>query len=121
MEVGACFVADPEAFERVEPGEGPLDDPPGPAESRTVGGASAGNPWCNAARSKETAVGTGKRPVGSRPRHTLIPELPEGGEHDFAGVRPGSGRGQNRYYCARGRGWPRANTGKCGCRDLWPA
>ena len=43
MEVGSYLVADPQAFELVEPGEGALDDPPGPVKAGSVGGALAGD------------------------------------------------------------------------------
>ncbi len=39
MEVDAYLVADPEALELVEPGEGALDDPAGPVQTGAMGGA----------------------------------------------------------------------------------
>lgn len=56
MEVGAYLVADAQAFELVEPGEGPFHDPAGLAQSRSVRDASAGDLGCDAAGSEDAAV-----------------------------------------------------------------
>lgn len=56
MEVGAYLVADSQSLELVEPGEGPLDDPAGLAQSGNVGCALAGNLRCDATSPEEAAV-----------------------------------------------------------------
>lgn len=56
MEVGAYLVADPESFELVEPGEGPLDDPAGLAQAGTVSCAFPGDLRRDATGPQETAV-----------------------------------------------------------------
>jgi hypothetical protein len=40
VEAGSAFTAEAEAFELVEPAEGPLHDPAGPAQAGTMGGAA---------------------------------------------------------------------------------
>jgi hypothetical protein len=64
VEVGAYLVADPESFELVEPGEGPLDDPTGLAQSGTMSGAFAGDLRFDAAGPEQPTVsdtGSGDR------------------------------------------------------------
>jgi hypothetical protein len=56
VEIGAAFVADPELFELVEPGEGALDHPPGLAQLRTVGDATSGDEGLDAALPQQSAV-----------------------------------------------------------------
>lgn len=56
MEIGAYLVAGPQSFELVEPGEGTLDDPAGPARAEAVGGALAGGLRCDAPGLEEAAV-----------------------------------------------------------------
>lgn len=53
MEVGAAFVADPQSFEVVEPGEGALDDPAGLAQAGAVSAAPCDEglmPRCHSSR-----------------------------------------------------------------------
>jgi hypothetical protein len=77
VEVGAYLVADPESFELVEPGEGPLDDPSGLAESGSMCSAFSGDLRCDAAGPEKAAVRVvvvaavgeqSARPVSGRPR-----------------------------------------------------
>ncbi len=56
MEIGAAFVAGPESFEPVEPGEGALDDPAGFAQAGAVGDAAAGDEGLDAALPQQSAV-----------------------------------------------------------------
>jgi hypothetical protein len=56
VEVSSYLVADTQAFELVEPGEGALNDPSDPAETGTVDGALAGDLRCDAACSEKSAV-----------------------------------------------------------------
>lgn len=56
VEVGSYLVAGPEAFELVEPGEGPFDDPPRLAQAGSVDGAPAGDLGCDAARAEQASV-----------------------------------------------------------------
>ncbi len=56
MEVGSYLVADPQAFELVEPGEGSLDDPPGPAQAGSMGDALARDLRRDAASAEEPPV-----------------------------------------------------------------
>ena len=56
VDVGAAFVADPEAFEGVQPRETPLDRPAHDAESGTVGDASTGDHRGDAADAQQTSV-----------------------------------------------------------------
>jgi hypothetical protein len=74
MEVGVYLVADAQAFELVEPGEGPLDDPAGLAQAGAVWGATAGDLGSDAASADDAAVfvevvaAVGEEPLGSAPR-----------------------------------------------------
>jgi len=56
MDVGAAFVADEQAFEVVQPREGPLDDPALPAEAGAVCGLAAGDHRPDPALADEAAV-----------------------------------------------------------------
>lgn len=56
MEIGSHLVADPQEFELVEPGEGPLDDPPGPTQAGSVGVALACDLRRDAANAEEPPV-----------------------------------------------------------------
>ena len=56
MEVGSYLVAGPQACELVGPGEGALDDPPGPAQAGPVGGALAGDLRRDATGAEEATV-----------------------------------------------------------------
>jgi hypothetical protein len=56
VEVGPYLVADPEAFELMEPGEGSLDDPSGLAQAGSVGGALAGDLRRDTASSEQASV-----------------------------------------------------------------
>ncbi len=56
MEVGAYLVADPQSFELVQPGEGPLHHPAGPAQPRAVRDTSAGDLRCDAASPEDAPV-----------------------------------------------------------------
>ena len=56
MDVGAAVVADEQAFELVEPGEGALDDPAVAAEAGAVLGLAAGDLRCDAALAELAAV-----------------------------------------------------------------
>lgn len=56
MEVGAYLVADPQAFELVQPGEGPLDDPACLAQAGAVRGAATGDLRCDPTSSDKAAV-----------------------------------------------------------------
>lgn len=68
MEVCAYLVADPETLELVEPGEGPLDDPAGLAQSGAVRGAFPGELRCDAAGpEKPTVLVVVVAAVGERP------------------------------------------------------
>jgi hypothetical protein len=73
VEVGAYLVADAEAFELVEPGEGPLDDPACLAQAGAVWDASAGDLGCDAAGPQDAAVlvvvvsAVGEQPAWSMP------------------------------------------------------
>ncbi|KUN57832.1 hypothetical protein AQJ46_45750 [Streptomyces canus] len=56
VEVGAYLVADLESLELVEPGEGPLDDPAGLAQSGAMRGAFPGELPCDAAGLEKPTV-----------------------------------------------------------------
>ncbi|MDQ0982725.1 hypothetical protein QFZ71_000008 [Streptomyces sp. V2I9] len=56
VEVGAYLVADAEAFEPVEPGEGPLHDPARLAQPRAVRNTSTGDHRCDAAGPEDAPV-----------------------------------------------------------------
>ena len=56
MEVGTYLVAHAQSFELMQPGEGPLDDPSGPAQPRTVRGAAAGDLRCDPPTAAAVAV-----------------------------------------------------------------
>jgi hypothetical protein len=77
MEVGGYLVADAQAFELVEPGEGRLDDPAGLAQARAVWGATAGDLGSDAADDAavggEVAAAVSENPLGSAPRSAAPP------------------------------------------------
>lgn len=56
MEVGPTLVADPQALELVEPGEGPLYHPASAAEARAVDDTSAGDEGLDPALPQQAAV-----------------------------------------------------------------
>lgn len=56
MEVGAAFVADPQALELVEPGKCPFDHPPGASEAGAVCGAASGDEGLDAGLPQQAAV-----------------------------------------------------------------
>ncbi|BCJ33891.1 hypothetical protein Athai_13940 [Actinocatenispora thailandica] len=56
MDVGSAFVADAQAFEGVESGEGVFDGPAYDAEAGTVSGAASGDDRCDAASADHSAV-----------------------------------------------------------------
>ncbi len=56
MEVGASFVADPEPFELVQPGEGPIHHPTDFAQPRAVGDSASGDHRLDAALPQRAAV-----------------------------------------------------------------
>ncbi|GAB2813967.1 hypothetical protein GCM10027073_52740 [Streptomyces chlorus] len=68
VEVGAYLVADAQALELVEPGEGPLDHPAGLARARAVGDAATGDERLDPTLPQQAAVlvkGVGS--VGEQP------------------------------------------------------
>jgi len=79
VEVGAYLVADPKALELVEPGEGPLDDPAGLAQTRSVWDASAGDLRGDAAGPEDAPVlvvvvaAVGEQPARPVPRSSAKP------------------------------------------------
>jgi hypothetical protein len=74
VQVGAYLVADTQALELVEPGEGPLDHPAGLTQAGTVGDASTGNerldptPPQQAALLVEVVAPVGEQSARSCPR-----------------------------------------------------
>lgn len=90
VDVGAAFVAGPEAFECVQPREGPFYRPGDVAESGTVGGAAAGDDRCDAASADQPAVfvvvvaAVGVEPSGTPPG-AADPPTDDGQGHPAAG------------------------------------
>jgi hypothetical protein len=74
VEIGSYLVADPEAFELVEPGEGPLHNPAGLAQAGAMRDTSTGDLRGDAAGPEDAAVlvevvaAVGEQPVRSMPR-----------------------------------------------------
>jgi hypothetical protein len=74
VEVGAYLVADAEAFELVEPGEGPFHDPAGLAQPRAVRDTSASDLRCDATSPEDAPVlvvvvaAVGEQPARPVPR-----------------------------------------------------
>jgi hypothetical protein len=56
VEAGAYLVADAEPFEPVEPGEGPLDAPTGPARAGSARGPAASDLRCDSPGPEQAAV-----------------------------------------------------------------
>lgn len=59
VDVGAAFVAGPQPFERVQPGETSFDDPADLAQAGAVRDAAAGDQWADPALAQAVSVGVG--------------------------------------------------------------
>jgi len=59
VDVGAAFVAGPQPFERVQPGEPTFEDPADLAQAGAVRDAAAGDQWADPAFAQAVSVGVG--------------------------------------------------------------
>lgn len=100
MKVGAAFVADPQSFELVKPGEGALDDPAGLAQAGTVGDAAPRDERLDATLPQQPHGTCRSRSPGRRTGAWAcsadVPANPV-----FAGSRPAAGSAASRHAGSR--------------------